>query len=361
MPDPNNAQSYANLYSMAPAGTPGCTGNCLNASPNIAKGTVPVVKTLCVQFFVNPDGTNSTNPTNVPCQTYPGGANSSGYSCNGNLAQGSPSTQGCNAVQVSEKAQVNTTFLNVLGIGSLFSAINSKSTVLMRGGTPHPLDVEIVLDVSSSMNDPCTDKGGAAYTVAGMTSTSSKLDCAKEGIRSLISNLWPCDPSLAVCPTPNLAPVDKVGLEIFPGVNSGTFGAEEDCSWTLQYSDEGYTNSTGYDAVALSSDFRSADSTSNPAGNLVGTSPLVEATSWSSCNQAIFPGGADPLGGGGTRRRTSRNTAPRLRRAHRAALSTPTPSAMPLSRFAMTTTATPTVQGNETRKAQGRDHPSERR
>jgi hypothetical protein len=173
MPDPNNAQTRANQYSMAPSGTPGCnltyTGQCLNVNALNATATVPIVKTLCIKTLPNSGGAS----TNLPCQIYPGGANSSGYSCNGILAQGSPDTTGCNAVQVSEAAKVNTSFLNVIGVGSLFSAITSKTTVLMRGGTPHPLDIEIVLDVSSSMNQACTDKGGAAYLVAGMTGTSS--------------------------------------------------------------------------------------------------------------------------------------------------------------------------------------------
>ena len=98
--------------------------------------------------------------------------------------------------------------------------------------------------------------------------TSSKLDCAKEGIRSLISNLWPCDPSLATCPIPNTDPLDKVGLEIFPGLNNGAFAPEFDCSWTLGFGDEGYTNSSGYDVVPLSSDFEGDRTTGGPRRNI---------------------------------------------------------------------------------------------
>ncbi len=196
-----------------------------------------------------------------------------------------------------ENEQVNTPFLGVIGLSSVFGSVQSKSTVLMRGGTPHPLDVMIVLDVSGSMTQPCTDANSTAYTVPGMPNgKSTKLDCAKEGVRTLISTLWPCDPSLATCPTPNANPVDKVGLEIFPGVISGNPAPEFDCSWTLNGNTQvGYSNSSGYDAVPLSSDYRVSDTAANPAtGNLVGTSQLVEATSWSSCNQGTFPLGNDP-------------------------------------------------------------------
>ena len=144
--------------------------------------------------------------------------NTSGYDCKGTGGTFSPAG-GCNAVQVVENEKVNTPFLGVIGLSSVFGSVQSKSTVLMRGGTPHPLDVMIVLDVSSSMNATCTDINNTTYTVTGMPNgKSTKLDCAKEGIRTLISTLWPCDPALATCPTPNPNPVDKVGLEIFPGV-----------------------------------------------------------------------------------------------------------------------------------------------
>lgn len=264
LPDPVNAQTTANSYSAMPGAQ--------NERPGLTASS-PIVKPICLTTIPG-----STTPTNVPCQTYPGPANSSGYRCNP-----------CNAVTVSESGSIGTTFLGVVGLGNLFQSVQSSSTVIMRGGTPHPLDVMVVLDVSSSMNQACTDANNTAYRVAGMTTTSSKLDCAKEGIRSLISNLWPCDASLSVCPTPNTNPLDSVGLEIFPGVTSGVMTPEFDCSWTLTTADMGYSNSSGYDAVPLSSDFRQSDS-----GGFVGTSPLVEATSWSSCNQGTFPPGTAP-------------------------------------------------------------------
>ena len=70
MPDPVNAQTTANIYSMAPNGTPGCsgtvTGSCLNVNPDIATATVPIVKTLCVTDVPR----LAPTPTNIPCQIY---------------------------------------------------------------------------------------------------------------------------------------------------------------------------------------------------------------------------------------------------------------------------------------------------
>jgi Flp pilus assembly protein TadG len=124
----------------------------------------------------------------------------------------------CNAIQVKETATVNTTFLRLFGVSSLTS-ISSQSTAGMHGGTPHPLDVAVVLDTTASMNSGCSND------VVGITNgNSTKLDCAKEGVRTLLSTLDPCNSTLASCGTVtngNVAqPLDEVGLFAFPGITS---------------------------------------------------------------------------------------------------------------------------------------------
>lgn len=125
---------------------------------------------------------------------------------------------GCNAVQVSETATVNTTFLNLFGT-TKFSSVSATSTVSIHGGTPHPLDIAVVLDTTGSMNSACGNN------VSGITNgQATKLDCAKEGVRALLSSLYPCDPSLATCGTAvngNVAkPLDEVSLFTFPGLTT---------------------------------------------------------------------------------------------------------------------------------------------
>ncbi len=138
---------------------------------------------------------------------------STGITCQSGTGQCS-----CNAVQVKETASVNTTFLGLFGIKS-FTSVSSTSTAGMHGGTPHPLDIAVVLDTTASMNSTCTDN------VVGITSgQSTKLDCAKEGVRALLSALDPCSPTLSTCGTVtngNVAkPLDEVALFTFPGITS---------------------------------------------------------------------------------------------------------------------------------------------
>lgn len=126
----------------------------------------------------------------------------------------------CNAIQVSESATVNTTFLHVLGLTS-FTSVSSTSTASMHGGTPHPLDIAVVLDTTASMNSSCTNN------VSGISSgNSTKLDCAKEGVRALLSTLDPCSPTLSSCGSVtngNVAnALDEVSLFTFPGITSPT-------------------------------------------------------------------------------------------------------------------------------------------
>jgi hypothetical protein len=61
-----------------------------------------------------------------------------------------------NALVVTQKADVATIFLKVLGIKSI--SIGAKSTASMKGGTAFPLDVMIVLDRTGSMCQPCEDR-----------------------------------------------------------------------------------------------------------------------------------------------------------------------------------------------------------
>ena len=152
MPDPVNAQTAANMYSMAPAGTAGvrrCPATCFNANPRTATATVPIVKTLCITAIPG----SSRTPTGVPCQVYRPAPRTHRATLQ-RARSGHRRSTGCNAVQVSRNEQGEHAVPRTSSaLGSMFGTVTSKSTVLMRGGTPHPLDVEIVLDVSWSMTD----------------------------------------------------------------------------------------------------------------------------------------------------------------------------------------------------------------
>ena len=105
--------------------------------------------------------------------------------------------------------------------------VTARSTVGMRGGAPHPLNIMIVLDRTGSMGDPgismaTTGCGDAVKDPDGNTviaaNKSLKIDCAKAGVRELLSGLLPCQPNLQVCGA--AAPLDQVGMMVFPALNA---------------------------------------------------------------------------------------------------------------------------------------------
>ncbi len=203
MPDTTAAYAAAVNYSA--------TG--LNKHLLSMNAGAPTIKFKCVQSLAQ---------NNVPClkDPTPAGGGSPSTPC----SVDEPITKKCNAVQVTQSATVPTTF------GRLFVPslkVTARSTVGMRGGAPHPLNIMIVLDRTGSMGDPglsmtTTGCGDAVTDPSGNTviaaNQSLKIDCAKAGIRELLSGLLPCQPNLQVCGA--AAPLDQVGMMVFPALNA---------------------------------------------------------------------------------------------------------------------------------------------
>jgi Flp pilus assembly protein TadG len=207
-------------------------------------------------------------------------------------------TTTCNAVTVSETATVRTTFAHLF-IPNF--TVTASATASARGGISHPLDVEIILDTTDSMTDPCTS------TVTGIPSgKQEKIDCAKQGVQALLQGLWPCTPTPSQS-TPcgpatanpsgelgaNVAhPEDEVGLLAFPALSSTNSRPDEiDCkndNFSVTYPPPPFGNQPGYDIVDLSSDYR--PSVANTTLNWT-TSNLVEAVDWGQCPGSVYPGG----------------------------------------------------------------------
>jgi hypothetical protein len=290
LPNATNAWTAADSYSAAPgkknalvgsgalAAAADVTFECASHAPNYTAGTCPT----------DTSGKNC-KPTGALAPT-PAGATT------------------CNAVKVSETATVQNTF------GSLFFptfTISASTTAAARGGTVHPLHVEVILDTTGSMSSSCSG------TVTGVASPT-KIDCAKAGVRALLQALWPCGSNESTCAgavsnSPQLGvnvtnPVDEVGLMVNPpnvvsSPASTNLNKEIDCTNnnglnTTNY--PAYTSYTypaaipaadvqpGYQVVALSSDYR--PSVANTTLNWT-TSSLVKAVDWGQCPGSAYPGG----------------------------------------------------------------------
>jgi hypothetical protein len=290
LPNANSAYNAAVLYSGASgeknalngygvtAGAPSVTFECVSHAPNYSSGTCP------------------TDTSNKNCQ--PTGAQA---------PQPAGATT-CNAIHITETSTVQ------MGLAGLFLpsfTISASATAAARGGQVHPLNVEVILDNTGSMNSGCS------ATVPGIGSPD-RLDCAKAGVRALLQALWPCNSSLASCgaATANsggqlganvAAPVDEVGLMVFPAITGNPPSAtilnkEVDCNSGSSFSTiyPTYTPYTypaaipagdkylGYQAVGLSSDYRPSVANTTLSST---TSNVVEGVDWGQCAGGAYPGG----------------------------------------------------------------------
>ena len=130
-----------------------------------------------------------------------------------------------NALEVKQQITVPMYFMRVLGKNSL--TISASATAAMRGASPIPYNVAIIVDTTLSMNSLDVDSN----------CLDTRLNCANVGVQTLLHILSPCQNSLATCgsvTSGNVAnPVDLVSLYTFPGFTSTTQASKDyDCSVT---------------------------------------------------------------------------------------------------------------------------------
>jgi hypothetical protein len=179
-----------------------------------------------------------------------------------------PSSVAQNAIEVRQQVTVPMIFARVLGISSI--TVQARATAGMRGGYMPPLDVMIVVDTTGSMDGSC--------------SSTTRLGCAKAGVRTLLQSMWPCGQNLASCGavdgTGNVAnPIDKVGLAVFPGLLASTAMSQEfDCANNVSAAEiSPYGASPVYTIVGLSSDYKTSANTTTLNGAV---SNLAKAVYW---------------------------------------------------------------------------------
>jgi Flp pilus assembly protein TadG len=258
-----------------------------------------------------------------------GSSCATGTGCTSALSPaGNSSNLGCNAIKVTQSTTVNTFLLGLLGIGS--RTVTASSTATMGGGRSAPLDIEVVIDSTASMQT--FDNCGASPPTSGVAgipyaanSTPTAEDCAKAGVRALLETLHPCSPSN---PQSSIScgsaisnnysdPEDEVGLMTVPppvgNPNAANYvspgnglgiPAETNCIEDLAGSNPKYfstspsnyasAQSPQYEIVPLSSDYKLNNATT-PANDalLNPDSNLVKAVYWGQC-----PGGIYPTNGG---------------------------------------------------------------
>jgi Flp pilus assembly protein TadG len=191
---------------------------------------------------------------------------STGVSCTG--------SDSANAIRISEQADIPTLFAGIFGISSWH--LTTTATASAKGGSAAPLDVMIVLDATQSMNGPDTSCS---------LKNATRLDCALNGVRTLLASMPPCSPTFTSCS--GTAPLVQVGLMVFPGVTSTTEAKKDyDCS-TSQPATAAYNAAmppATYEILPLSSDYRaSASAALNTSSNIV----IASRGGASGCQQGI--------------------------------------------------------------------------
>jgi Putative Flp pilus-assembly TadE/G-like len=228
--------------------------------------------------------------------------------CNpGQVTDPAPPTNGCNAVTVSEQANVKSTLAGIFGFSGFNITANATASAPQSGSAPTPLNVEVILDTTPSMGGPPDGRPcQSAVTGINRPRVPYGIDCAKAGVRALLSGLSPCNgtctgniPNLGNALGANVTdPLDEVGLVTFPALsNVANRPVEIDCidhnfaNNYVQYPTP-YPPPTqpqpGYDVIGLSSDYKTSD---DPTAPLNPTSNLVQSVYWSQCPGGNYPGG----------------------------------------------------------------------
>lgn len=162
-----------------------------------------------------------------------------------------------NFVIVTQEVAVPLRFARILGFTTM--PVRARATAGRRGGSPRPFDVMVIIDTSASMADNCTASGTGV-------SSPKRIDCAKAGMRALLTALWPCLPGPSTCGALTnghvASPLDEVGLIVFPGVRSTAVAKHRNCNMNLLDSDVlSYTSgSATYLINSLVSDYKLSNS-----------------------------------------------------------------------------------------------------
>ncbi len=175
-----------------------------------------------------------------------------------------------NAVQVKETSVVPMTFAGVFGHPTVM--VGASATASVRGGSPTPYNVAVIVDTTLSMLDYDSDCG------------QTQMTCALNGFQVLLQALSPCARSIKTCVTTNgvsSSPVDQVSLWTFPNVTIGTAPQDYECTTAVPSS---YTYDAAVNAYIVMppsnaySDIPTAMAYSLPLVGAYGYSPSGSST-----------------------------------------------------------------------------------
>jgi len=184
---------------------------------------------------------------------------------------GSPAS---NALVVTQSTSVPLFIGQALGFKPM--TVTATATAAAYGGKEPPLNIEIVLDSTASMN--------SSDSTCPLATTHTKFGCALYGVQTILTELSPS--------------VDNVGLMAFPPVAAEPATQDYNCTGGAAPSQAYGTGSStwapqaNYNIVPIT-----ANGKANYGGSTAGTlnetksSNLVDATGFSGCPGMTAPGG----------------------------------------------------------------------
>jgi Flp pilus assembly protein TadG len=128
-----------------------------------------------------------------------------------------------NVVRVTQSVTIPTYFIRVLSLMGVDSAktvgLTAVSTAAARGATSSQYNVAVVIDTTASMTTQDND------AACGNT----RIHCALEGVRTLLTSLSPCTPSGSGTGCAGGAAFDGVSLFTFPNVQANQAKNDTTC------------------------------------------------------------------------------------------------------------------------------------
>lgn len=164
-----------------------------------------------------------------------GGANAYADLPNVTMVSGYPAQKCLTSLQAQGMACVSPTYANAVAVkqtvamplyfwailGKKSFTITTSATAAMRGASPTPYNVAIILDESLSMNNVDADCG------------NTQIACALSGTKVLLQSLEPCAKNLTTCTITNgvaANSVDRVSVFAFPQSTISTVANYYNCS-----------------------------------------------------------------------------------------------------------------------------------
>ena len=185
-----------------------------------------------------------------------------------------------NAVKVVQTTVMPTFFAKVLGHPTV--TMTTTATAAIRGGSPRPSNIAVIMDTTLSMlsvDTNCVENGVA----------QTQMQCALNGLQVLLQSLQPCGVNQATClnaQNVNTNPFDQVALFTFPDLDPGTVSVNTSCTQPVPSYDTWNSTVNAYIVVPPNNAFSgiaTADSYQLPvagASSYSPTGPTYQVTSF---------------------------------------------------------------------------------